>query len=408
MRNSYDSRRRVLDALAHREPDRVPIDLGGMLSTGIHAIAYNRLKEHLGIKGGVTKVVDTFQFLAVPEEPVLRFAWADVLPLLREPKKWRKWRLADGSECLVPYDFQPEESADGSYVYAHATGVVMRMPPGGFYFDMIVHPLSKATSLKELEEFNWDSLLVKEETPYWESLREMGARARKLYNDTGYAVMFNFGGNIFEGAWFLRGFTQFLLDLLKRPRIAEYIMDRLVEVHKENFKVYMNYLKGYFDIVQVGDDLGHQEGPIMPPRVYRELIKPRHEELYRYLKKMSGAYLFMHSCGSIRAFLPDLIEIGVDAINPVQVSARNMDTRELKEEFGDEITFWGGGCDTQRVLPLGSPEDVKREVKRRVEDLAPGGGFVFTQVHNIQPEVPPRNVVAMYEAIHEYGWYRRS
>ena len=406
MRSGYTPRRRVLETLNHKEPDRVPIDLGGMLSTGIHAIAYAKLKEHLGLRGGAIRVLDTFQFLAIPEEPVLKFVWADVRPLIREPKEWRKWCLADGTECLVPYDFRPKLQADGSYVYTDSRGVTLRMPPKGYYFDMIRHPLSGAEDVGDLKKYDWDALVIREELPHWESLREMGERARKLYAKE-YAVMFNFGGNVFEGAWALRGFSKFLADLIRRPHMAEFIMDKLVEVYEENFRIYMRYLKGYFDIVQVGDDLGHQEGPIIPPKIYRKLVKPRHEELYSFIKKESGgAYLFMHSCGSIYTFIPDLIEIGVDIINPVQVSARDMDTKRLKEEFGDEIVFWGGGCDTQRILPLGTPDEVRDEVRRRISDLAPGGGFVFAQVHNIQPEVPPVNIVAMYEAVHEYGWYR--
>ncbi len=264
LKETYTSRRRVLEAIKHREPGRVLIDLGGMLSIGIHTIAYNKLKKYLGIRGEATRVIDTFQFLAVPEEPVLEFVWAVVLPILREPKKWRSWTLADDSECLVPYDFRPVKQPDGSYIWTLPTGVKMRMPPGGYYFDMIYHPLSKASSVSDLEKYDWDSLRLREEVPYWESLEEMGERTRRLYNETDYALMLNFGGNLFETGWALRGFAQFLSDLIRRPRMAEYILDRLLEIYKENFKLLMRYLKGYVQIVQVGDDLGHQHGPIIP------------------------------------------------------------------------------------------------------------------------------------------------
>jgi len=403
-----------MEAIEHKEPDRVPIDLGGMLSTGITAIAYNRLKRYLGIKGGATRIIDPVQFLAKPEKEILDFAWADVLPILREPKKWKLWTLADGSTCEVPYDFNPERMPDGSYIIRDGVawippGAVIRMPPKGYYFDIIKHPLSDASNVEDLKKYDWDRLLVKNYvSPYWETLDEMAERCKKLYHETDYALMLNFGGNIFETSWYLRGFAEFLIDLRRRPRMAEFIMDKLLEIFKHNFREIIRRVKGYIQIVQVGDDLGQQNGPIMSLKLYREYIKPRHAELYEFIKKESGgAKIFLHTCGSIYVFIEDLIEIGVDILNPIQVSAKDMDTKRLKKEFGDEVTFWGGGCDTQKILPFGTPEDVRKEVKKRIEDLAPGGGFVFCQVHNIQPEVPPENIAAMYEAVHEYGWYRK-
>jgi len=171
------------------------------------------------------------------------------------------------------------------------------------------------------------------------------------------------------------------------------------------FEDFLASVGKYIQVVVGGDDLAMQEGPLISLDLYRKLIKPRQKELFSFIKKRTAAYLFYHSCGSVSQFIPDLIEVGVDILNPVQVSAKNMDTHRLKKEFGHEISFWGGGCDTQKILSFGKPEEIKGEVKRRIRDLTPGGGFVFTQVHNIQPGVPPENIVAMFEAASEYGRY---
>ena len=185
--------------------------------------------------------------------------------------------------------------------------------------------------------------------------------------------------------------------------LAYCLMENLMEVYMERVSKYADAVGDYVQVIEVNDDLGSQSGPQLAPALYRKMIKPYHKKLWRYIKEKTGCYLLLHSCGSVYDFIPDLIEMGIDAINPVQVSARNMDTARLKKEFGSEISFWGGGCDTQRVLPFGTPDEVEEEVRRRIDDLAPGGGFVFTQVHNIQPDVSPENIMAMYSALDKYG-----
>ena len=182
-------------------------------------------------------------------------------------------------------------------------------------------------------------------------------------------------------------------------------MDRFVEVNIKRAEKYLEAVGKYAQVVQVGDDLGLQDRMQISPEMYRKRVKPRHRELYKFIKEHSDAYLMLHSCGSIYPIIQDLIDIGVDALNPVQISAKDMDSEKLKSEFGRELTFWGGGCDTQSVLPRGSIEDVRIEVEKRISDFAPGGGFIFTQVHNIQPETPAANVDAMFRAAKEYGVY---
>jgi len=399
--DSLSHRERVLTALRHEEPDRVPIDLGGMRSTGIMGIAYNRLKEYLGIKGGRTRIYDVGQQLAKPELEVLETIGADVLPVpMHEPRSWWAGRLPDGSPCEYPDYFKPETLPDGSKVIRDEEGrIVSKMPKGGYYFDGVYHPLENVETIEELDDYNFYTPVCEEEL---ESLR---SRVKRLYEETDYALMLNDAGGIYEWAQGLRGWSNFLMDLIRNPEFAGALLDKLVDARIERLKEVLPIVDGYVQIVQVGDDLGTQNGPQIPPGVYREVVKPRHARFFRYIKEHVEAYLFIHTCGSVYDFIPDLIEMGVDILNPVQVSAKGMDTARLKEEFGDKITFWGGGCDTQSVLPFGRPRDVEDEVKRRIGDLAPGGGFIFTQVHNIQAGVPPENIMAMYRAAKEYGKY---
>jgi uroporphyrinogen decarboxylase len=196
-----------------------------------------------------------------------------------------------------------------------------------------------------------------------------------------------------------------MMDLAGNPEFAGALLDKLVEANIQRLKQVLPVVEGYVQIVQTGDDLGIQTGPQLSPKLYREVVKPRHKWLYQYLRKHTDAYIFIHTCGSVYEFIPDFIEMGIDILNPVQVSAKDMDTKKLKDEFGKDVTFWGGGCDTQKVLPFGTPSEIKEEVKKRIEGLAPDGGFVFTQVHNIQAGIPPENIMAMYEAVKDFGKY---
>lgn len=396
-----NSRERVVIGLNHKEPDRVPIDLGAMMSTGITGIAYNKLKAYLGIQGGRTRMYDLGQQLAEPELEVLERIHADVLPLLiSEPKEWKPSVLPDGSPCEVPTWFNPEREPDGSLVLRDGEGrIVARMPEDGYYFDGVYHPLANVSSIQELETYSFYTPIDQE------TLDDLHARAKRLYETTDYAIMLNGAGSIYEWAQTLRGWDTFMMDLAADPKFASALMARLAEANIRRLEQILPAVEGYIQVIQVGDDLGMQSGPQLSPRLYRRLVKPWHAKLYRYIKEHTSAHLFLHTCGSVYAFIPDFIEMGVDVLNPVQVSAKDMDTKRLKEEFGTDIVFWGGGCDTQKVLPFGTPDEVREEVRRRIGDLASDGGFVFNQVHNIQAGVPPENIMAMYEAALEYGVY---
>ncbi|MCF7928062.1 MAG: hypothetical protein K9L68_03735 [Spirochaetales bacterium] len=377
-------RERLHAALNHKEPDRVPIDLGGIV-TGISEVAHRRTREYLEIPGREI-IIDLIQQLVRPEEELLRRFGVDT----------RYVYLTGSRDHSVTDQFENENPEE----YTDEWGVRRRrayLNTGGAYYD-IVHSPFAGMSLGELKTLELPD-------PYEAGrLPELSEEARRLHESSEYGVIVNAIGSVFEFTWYTRGFEQFLMDLVLDPEAACYLMDRMLDFQLGLFDQILEQTGSYVDVVMVGDDLGGQNGPTFSPDQYRKYVKPRQKRLFDFIRSKTDAKLFYHSCGSARAFLPDLIDIGVDIINPVQVAAHGMDTAELKREFGNELTFWGG-VDTQSVLPFGNPDQVREEVKRRIDDLAPGGGYVLNAVHNIQSDVPPENVVALFDAALEYGGY---
>jgi uroporphyrinogen decarboxylase len=381
-----NSRERVNYSLSHREPDHVPLDIGGSDVTGIHRDAYKQLARYLGFKEDVS-ICETFQQVALPDEALLQKFEVDVRPIF--PNNPNNWDLTLKDSGL--YTTLIDE-----------WGVEWAMPKeGGLYFDMISHPLSKLTAITELSKYPCPDGT---NPGRFKDLRES---ARKVAANTNAAlIMLPVYGGIFESAFWLRGYQQFFEDLGNNPSMVEAILDMTLQFRLQYWAKALEELGDLIDVIVEYDDLGHGSGLLISPKMYRRFLKPRHRELFSFIKSHSHAAMFLHSCGAIHDLIPDLIEVGVDILNPIQLGAVNMgDTKKLKTEFGKDITFWGGGINTQDVLPNGTPQEVKDEVKKRMDDLAPGGGFIFAAVHNIQPDVPPQNIVAMWEAWKEYGAY---
>ncbi len=400
-------RDRVLAALRHEEPDRVPIDFGGTVDSTIAATGYQALRQHLGLSPGRTRVQDIYQYTAVIEEDVRQALDVDTMPLFDEPAAWRPDRLVDGSPAEFPHSFRPHRQDDGSQVVFDAAGtVVLKMPASGFYFDPVHAPLSGATSTGDIDRFI-DQIETYDRPAHLDrSYESLAERARVLRESTDYLLVGFFGGHMLQAAQSLRGWEQFLMDLLVNRSFAEALLDRLAEANVRRFERYAETVGRHVHVVHFEEDLGMQDRPLLRPSLYREVVKPYHARLFRTARSTSDAFLLLHTDGAVAPFLPDFIEMGIDAVNPVQVSAAGMDTAALKREFGQDITFWGGGCDSQTVLPFGSPQAVADEVKRRIDDLAPGGGFVFSSIHNVQAGVPPENVATMFRTAREYGFYR--
>jgi len=392
-------RERVLSALQHREPDRIPVDLGGTESSGMTAVPYNRLRTHLGLPPGATQVVDVYQQVARIEPDLVACLELDTAPIFLEPLEWRPFILTDGSSCQIPRKWDPHRQEDGSYTVSGADGLpIARMPAKGYYFEPVHAPLCNVSRAEELaaharaiESFDWPSYAD-------EDLASVEARARRLFTETDLALVANLQLHLLAAGQILRGYENFMVDLLVNKPLAHALLGMLTDAYIQRTEAYFARLAPYVQVVLVNDDLGTQNGPMLSLDCYKEMILPYQQRLFRFVKEKSGAHLLFHSCGAVSDFIPSLIAAGVDALNPIQVAAAGMDTRELKHTFGTELTFWGGGCDTQYVLPRGTPQQIEDEVTRRVDDLAPGGGFVFTQVHNIQPDVPPHNVMTMYRA----------
>jgi len=393
------SRERIKTALEHREPDRIPLDLGGTESSGMIAVAYNRLRDLLGLGKGETQIIDVYQQVVKIEGDVRSYLEIDTVPLINEPLEWQSWTLPDGSSSHIPALWKTEKTADGYHIVRDNTGkIIARMPAGSYYFESLNPPLTKIDTVSGLNDFaeviaafDWPSFTD-------EPLSSIAARAHKLHETTDYAVVANLQFHLLAAGQLLRGYENFMTDLMLNKPLAEALLAMLADAYIERCDRYFDEVGGSVDVVLVNDDLGTQQGPMLSPKIYREMLFPLEKRLFSHIKKRSGASLLFHSCGAVREFIPDLIEAGVDALNPVQVSAAGMESSALKRDFGDAITFWGGGCDTQSVLCRGTKQEVRDEVKRRIGDFAPGGGFVFTQVHNIQPDVPPENIMAMYEA----------
>jgi len=374
-------RERVLACLNHQEPDRVPIALGQATGDGITLVAYQNLLRHLGMDPGRAQLRQGWAQLARVDEEVLRRFRVDMRGIgLGTPD--------GGKDTWLDENTVRDE-----------WGVVRRRPPGGYYFDLCGSPLAEDGTLAALERFRWPDPA---DPGRYRGLKE---KARRLREETDYAVVLDVNCSFFLRCCELRGWENFYTDLVAEEEFACALMDRYLEFR---LAVAARALEeaGDVDIVMVSsDDLGMTERPLISPALYRKLIKPRQKRTFDFFKARTAAKRYYHTDGAVYPLLADLVEIGVEVLNPVEVHAAGMgDTAKLKREFGDRLTFWGG-IDTHHVLPKGTPEDVREEVRRRIRDLAPGGGYVVSPVHNFQPDVPPENIVAMYQAADALGRY---
>jgi uroporphyrinogen decarboxylase len=401
------SRERILLTLKHEEPDRVPIDLGGMRSSGIHAIAYNKLKRYLNCADKSVKIFDLGQQLAVVDDEIRERVTSDVVELKRldggfgtRINSWKQIDLfLDGGEYYVPTDFNPKILADGSFAIEIEGKIVALMPKGGHYFDSRYAPLANASERKEI-----DIILSNRITG--EELDFLEAQAREIKNNSDCAILGSFGGNFIEMGHTLFGYQEFMERLILNKSFIEYFLSKLEEKYLEEIERYLNRVGKYIDIIVLGDDYGTQEDLQISLEMFRQLFKPHLKALCDFIEERSNVYIFLHSCGAVSKLIPDLIDAGIQILNPVQTSAKGMSPKLLKKKFGKDIVFWGGGCDTQRILPFGTLKEVENDVKKRTDIFAPGGGFVFAAIHNIQQEVSPEKCLRLFDTARDYGKYR--
>jgi uroporphyrinogen decarboxylase len=386
-----NSRERLLTSLDHKEPDRIPFDLGGTVLTGINAKAYRMLRDYLGLPRVEPIMVDVVQQLAQVDDDVIDRLGVDVR------------NIAPRSSASHRIDIKDMEGGNYAYFYDEY-GIGWRMPKvGGLYYDMFDHPLGGRIDDSAVDRY---VLPDPRDAARFAGLRE--AARRVIEEEKRALVVGNLSAGIFEMYLWTRGFTDGYADFVGRPALMQKIMGRILEMQLAYWEKMFDLLGDMIDVVQLADDFAGQYDMLISPGSYRSYIKPLHKELFDFVRSRGRAKIFLHSCGSIRRVIPDLIEIGLDIINPVQVSAVGMDSAELKREYGKDLVFWGGGVNTQRVFDENhTPQEVREDVKRRITDLMPGGGFVFATVHNIQVNVPPENIMAMWETLQEYGTYRR-
>ncbi|MBI4027038.1 MAG: methyltransferase [Verrucomicrobia bacterium] len=415
------SRERVRAAIRHQQPDRVPLDLGTTPVTGIHVSTYTQLRKALGLGGAPAKVEEPFQMLAQVEPEVADKLGVDTVGLQMPNTlfgfpnvNWKPFRMFDGTDVLVSEYFRVTKDAGGDLLLypkgdtsAPPSG---RMPNGGDFFDAIVRQAPDAEEHLDPREFAEQQIGRYTD----EDLGHLQKTADHLYRSTDKALVGCWwqGGigdiALVPGLWVahpkgIRDPQRWYEMLAEQPGYAREIFEIQIGVAFENLKLYRQAVGDKIDvIVMSGTDFGSQRGPFFSPRSYRELFKPFHKKLNDWVHANTSWKTFYHSCGSIVAFLDDFIEAGVDIINPVQCSATGMDAAELKKKYGEKLVFWGGGVNTQRTLPFGTPEEVCQEVAGRMQVFGKGGGFVFNSIHNIQARTPTENVVALFKAVADH------
>lgn len=381
------SRERLLLTLQHKEPDRIPLDIGVGRACGITVNAYRNLLSWLGVRKDTIDIKPPLESqLARIDEGVLRQLKVDVRGISLKPPS--NWELKIVEE-------------DDFYWYKDEWGIKWKMPKQrGYYYDIMEHPLRGATET-QVKQYLWpnpcDSARIK-------GLKEE-VRKRRQRTDVALLLAVPLANGFLQMGVRLEGFEDWFTDLATESRKVNYIMDKILDLKLRFYDFLLSNVGEYIDVIFEADDLGMQTAPLISLEMYRKYIKPRQKKLFSFIKSKTSVYVALHSDGSIYDFIPEFIETGVDILNPVQMSAAKMDLGRLKREFGRDLTFWGGGIDTQNTLPTATPEEVRDEVRGNIETLAPGGGYVFAANHNIQPDVPPKNIMAMWEAWKDYGAY---
>lgn len=380
-------RERFQAALSHQQPDRVPLDVGGAIVTSLSAPTYPALVKALGLGPRPTRIRDLYAQTCQMDEDVLERLGVDTRPL----------------DCRPSASYQLQQwRENGFHYFVDEWGITARIPEGGSasWYSTVGHPLAQAETVQEVEKFRWPE--GGDKTRF----SGLAEQARRLAEEqrVGVVLETNMGG-VFEWPQWLRGTERFMLDLFTSPDLARAVMEKVCDFKCAWWAAALEQAGPYVDLIRESDDLGSQSGLLVSAELYREFIKPLHQRITATIRKHTRAKIALHCCGAIRPIIPDLIESGFDVLNPVQVGAAGMDPAGLKKEFGRELVFWGGACDSQKTLPFATPEKVKEEARRNLEALMPGGGYVFASINLLQSDIPAENVLAMAEVLHEFGRY---
>lgn len=376
-----NSKERFIAALNHKEPDRVPLDLGGWVTT-ISINTYNRLLKKMGIQGE-GQVFDWLRQNVMPEEDVLERLGVDTRYVhLGKPHSWH---------------FNPQQTDKGLYV-TDEWGCGFLMPESSLYYNLIDSPLRNAT-IEDLKNYTWPD---PDDSGYLNGIEQ---RARQLFEENQYGIVGNFAWESwFERAWKLRAMDKFYMDMVADKEFVHALLDKTLSLHLRLLDNVLKVCGKYLDVIIQGGDLAGQKTTLISPHTYREFIKPRQEKSIRFIKERTSAKIFWHSCGAVSSLIDDFIDVGIDILNPVQVRAEGMNAEELKKRYNGRIAFWGG-IDSQHVLPMGKVKDVENEVRHLIKTAGPGGGLIVCSVHNIQADVPEENVLALYDTVQKFGKY---
>lgn len=407
------SRERVLMALDHQETDRIPIDLGSSRSTGISTNAYEKLKKYLG-NSALTMCFDVKQNLAYPDYEILKRLGSDVVILPRMVPsigipidKMKKGSLPqNGGECLLAAAFNPVDLGDGVQgVYDKAGNLLAKRVKDGFYFDECYNPLKDVTTTEEIDQ-RLTLPSISDQEMEW-----LRIRAKDIYENTDFCISGATSTSLFEKGWKDWGMQTFMENLYCEPELIAYYLDKMTDAYIVMMERYLEAVGDYVQIVQNNDDFGEMRGMLISPDLYREFFKPRHARINEAIrKKKKDIHISLHCCGSIYPIIGDIIESGYDILNPIQKECANMDPYQIKKEFGDKLTIWGGACSTQTTLTHGSIDDIVKECKDMIKCYAPGGGFVYGAIHNIQPDISPEKIMAVFDTAQKYGvpeFYRK-
>lgn len=386
-----NSRERLKVTLNHKEPDKVPLDLGGNQSS-IHIKAYKKLLDYLEIKDENIQYADFVQQIVKPCDQILERFGIDI----RYVQPLGGMVRVQDMEPLYEGKYVGQYDQFGVFWGDRAEKDLDNI----LYYDPVIHPFEGFTTIGEVKDYNWPD--GRNRTPF-EGLKDY---ARELHNDTEFALSTPPVGCVYEYCTFLFGFTKTLRYLRTKPEIITKAMEELLKYWIDYVTTFLDEVGAFLDVVCINGDLAEQAGPIMSIKLYEKLIKPLERKLSEKIHELVNAKINYHSCGSIAQFIPHFTEIGYDIVNPVQISAFDMEPCSLKKRFGETMSFWGGLCNSQKTLPFGTPKQIRDEVKRNFECLKPGGGFVASPIHNITAEVPPQNIVAMFDAALEFRDYK--
>lgn len=407
--STLTSRERVETALSHETPDRVPVDFGGSRVSGIAAVAYRRLLNALGVDEDI-RLYDIKQQLAMPSPEVVRRMGGDIaqitrlgpttgMPFLRIDR-WAPGTLTDGSPCLVPDGYDPVVHDNGDIEVFRDGRLYARRPAGALYMDIVTAPLAHAATPEDIDAYEWPDPWSDREDDF------LRAEVDRLYHGTGLAL---FGGlplydcSFVELGQTMFGFETLLVNFMLERDLMEYWLDRVLTHHLATLDRFLAITGTYIAALQMNDDLGTQDNLLLPPDIYRTMIKPQQARWIEFASERTDAKIFLHCDGAVSAILDDFVEIGIEILNPLQTGARGMEPASLKRRYGDRLSFWGGGVDTQSTLPFGTLDDIRREVRERIALLGEGGGYVFAPIHNIQADIPPDKILAVYDTAREAG-----